>query len=108
MWGSFCQQEPACPHCACPIADFGVCTVALRAVSLLPQAGKPEIILRLSRTLTFLDATWPPGEESGRADEIWLALQVDAALSLHVLQLVDRGEVAVGEDRVAERPEVLG
>jgi hypothetical protein len=67
-----------------------------------------HVILRLSRTLTVLDATRPPVEEGGGADEIQLALEVDAALGLHVLQLVDRREVLVGEDRIAERPEVLG
>jgi hypothetical protein len=31
---------------------------------------------------------------------------MDAALGLHVLQFVERGEVAIDEDRVAERPRV--
>ena len=47
-------------------------------------------------------------EEGSGADEIRLALEVDAALGLHVLQLVDCREVPVDQHRVAERPEVLG
>ncbi len=47
-------------------------------------------------------------EEGGGADEIGLALEDDAPLCLDVFQVVDRREVAVDEDRVAERPEVLG
>lgn len=47
-------------------------------------------------------------EEGGGADEIGPALEDDAPLRLDVFQFVDRREVAVDEDGVAERPEVLG
>jgi len=47
-------------------------------------------------------------EQGGRADEIRASLQRQAAGGLSVLQVVDGGEVAIGEHRVGERPQMLG
>src|SRR5260221_6268463 len=66
------------------------------------------VILIPSRALSFLEALRPPVEQRGRADQIWTGLEGDAALSLRVLAVVDRGEMAVEQGRVGERPEVLG
>src|SRR5258706_8172442 len=66
------------------------------------------MILIPSRALSFLEALRPPVEQRGRADQIWTGLEGDAALSLRVLEVVDRGEMAVEQGGVGERPEVLG
>jgi len=47
-------------------------------------------------------------EQGGGADEIRAGLQRQAAGGLGVLQLVDRGEMVIGERRVGERPQMLG
>ena len=46
-------------------------------------------------------------EQRGGADEIRVSLQRRAAGGLSVLQLVDGGEVAIGERGVGERPQML-
>ncbi len=60
------------------------------------------------RSLSFLDALWPPVEQGGGADEVGPRLKGDAACGLGVLKVVDGGEMAVGERGVGERPEMLG
>src|SRR5258708_15531397 len=60
-----------------------------------------------SETLSFPDALWPPMEPRGRADEVGTGLEGDAACGLHLFEVVERGEVAAGERRIGERPEVL-
>src|SRR5260221_5706363 len=67
-----------------------------------------RLILGPSRALSFLEALRPPVEQRGGADQIWTGLEGDAALSLRVLEVVDRGEMAVEQGRVGERPEGLG
>lgn len=47
-------------------------------------------------------------EEGGRADEVGTRLEGDAAHRLSVFEFVDRGEMAIGQRRVRQRPEVLG
>jgi hypothetical protein len=47
-------------------------------------------------------------EQRGRADEIAAGLPGDAAVGLGVFELVDGGEMTVGQDRVGERPQMLG
>src|SRR5258708_5081750 len=66
------------------------------------------VILIPSRALSFPEALRPPVEAGGGADQIWTGLEGDAALSLRVLEVVDRGEMAGEQGRVGERPEVLG
>ena len=67
-----------------------------------------RVILISSRALSFLDPLRPPMEQGGRADEIGPSLQCHTALGLDVFQLVDGGKVAVDQDGVGERPEMLG
>src|SRR5260221_11026106 len=66
------------------------------------------VILIPSRALSFPEALRPPVEQRGRADQIWTGLEGDAALSLRVLEVVDRGEMAGEQGGGGERPEVLG
>lgn len=47
-------------------------------------------------------------EQCCGTDEIRPGLQGDTALGLDVFELVDGGEVAIGQDGVGQRPEVLG
>jgi hypothetical protein len=47
-------------------------------------------------------------EVRGGADEIGALLQGDAASGLRILQLLDIAEMAIGEGRVGEGPQVLG
>jgi hypothetical protein len=46
-------------------------------------------------------------EQRGRADQIAARLKRNAALGLGSFELVHGGEVAIGQDAVAQRPEVL-
>jgi len=71
--------------------------------------GRDEHLILISlRSLSFLDALGPPMEAGGGANEIGLRLQGDTACGLSVLEIVDRGEMPVGQDGVGERPEMLG
>src|SRR5260221_5935520 len=65
------------------------------------------VILISSRPLSFLDPLGPPVEQGGGADEIAACLQGDTARGLDVFQLVDAGEVAIGQDGVGQRPQVV-
>jgi len=47
-------------------------------------------------------------ERGGRADHVRPVLQFEAAGELGVLQLLDRSEMPVEQDRVGQRPEMLG
>lgn len=47
-------------------------------------------------------------EEGGRADEVGTRPEGDAAHRLGVFEFVDRGEMAIGQRRVRQRPEALG
>ena len=47
-------------------------------------------------------------EEGGGADQVRPGLERDTALGLGVLQVVNRGEMAVGKRGVGERPQVFG
>jgi hypothetical protein len=58
--------------------------------------------------LAFLDPERPPREARGGADEIAALLQGDTASGLRVFQLVEVSEMAVDQDRIGQRPEVLG
>ena len=44
----------------------------------------------------------------GRADLLGVALQLGAAGELRVFEFLDRDEVPIDQDRVGERPQVLG
>ena len=44
----------------------------------------------------------------GRADQVGALLQGQAAGELGILQVVDRGEMAVDQDGVGQRPQMLG
>src|SRR5260221_502779 len=46
--------------------------------------------------------------QRGRPNEVGTRLEGDAARSLGVFELVDRSEMAVGQGRVGQRPQVLG
>ena len=46
-------------------------------------------------------------EARGGADQLGVTLQVGAAGELHLFELLDAREVAVDQDRVGERPQVL-
>ena len=67
-----------------------------------------RLILIQSRSLSFPDALGPPVEPRGRANEVGTRLEGDAARGLGVFEVVDRGEMAVGERGVGQRPEMLG
>jgi hypothetical protein len=58
--------------------------------------------------LEFADALGPPSEGGSGADEVRALLKRDAADSLGLLQVLDGGEVLVGEGGIGQRPEVLG
>ena len=47
-------------------------------------------------------------EAGTRADEVGLAQERRTALGLGVFQLLDNGEVAIGQGRDGERPQMLG
>lgn len=47
-------------------------------------------------------------EEGGGADQVRAGLEGHATCGLRVLQVVNAGEMAVGERRVGQRPQVLG
>lgn len=65
------------------------------------------LILIWPRPLSFRDALWPPVEERRRADQVRTGLERDTAFGLDVFEDIDRGEMAVGEHGVGERPEML-
>ncbi len=46
-------------------------------------------------------------EAGDGADLLGVALQLSAARELDVFELLNRGEMAVDQDRVGERPEML-
>ena len=66
------------------------------------------LILIHPRPLSFPDPLRPPVEPRGRPNEVGTRLEGDAARGLGVLELVDRSEMAVGQGRVGQRPQVLG
>lgn len=47
-------------------------------------------------------------EERGGADEVGTRLEGDAARRLGIFELVNRGEMVIGQRGVRQRPEVLG
>ena len=47
-------------------------------------------------------------KERGGADEVGARLEGDTAQRLRLFEVVDAGEVPVGEHRVGQGPEVLG
>ena len=55
-----------------------------------------------------MDLPGPPVKTRGRLDHIRLPLQRDTVSQLHLLQLLDRGEMLVDEHRIGERPQMLG
>ena len=46
-------------------------------------------------------------EAGGGADLLGVALQLSAARELDIFELLNRGEMAVDQDRVGERPQML-
>src|SRR5215469_11188239 len=66
-----------------------------------------RVILGSSRSLSLLDPLRPPMEASGRADELAVCLEGDAARGLDVFQLLYAGEVPIDQHRVGQRPQVL-
>jgi len=70
--------------------------------------SEEDLILGLSRSSPFGDPTRPPVEEGSGADDIGTRLQSDAALCLDVFQVVDRGEVPIGQYGIGERPKMFG
>lgn len=66
------------------------------------------LILVQSRPLAFPDPLGPPLETCSRANEVGTRLERHTARSLSILQVIDRGEMAVGERSVGQRPEVFG
>ncbi len=68
---------------------------------------RKRFILSLSWSLAFLDAFGPPGEQRGGADEVVTRLQRDAAGGLRIFQVLDAGEVAIGQRGVGQWPEMF-
>jgi hypothetical protein len=66
-----------------------------------------DVILVPSRPLSFPDALRPPREEGGGADALRLALQSDAARGLGVFEVVNRGEMPIGQRGVGQWPQML-
>jgi len=64
------------------------------------------VMQSLVRPFAFEVAELTPIESRGRTDEIGAGLEGDAALGLDLLQLVERGEKVVDENRVSEGPEI--
>jgi hypothetical protein len=60
------------------------------------MSGSPGI-------LPFLDTVRPPGKAGGRADEIGPRLEDTTASELGILEVVDTGEMAVGQRGVGQR-----
>ncbi len=58
--------------------------------------------------MSFLDALRPPVEERGGADQVRASLEGDAALGLSVFELINTGEMAIGERGVGQRPQMFG
>jgi hypothetical protein len=67
-----------------------------------------KVILISPRFLSFSEALWPPVEQGRGADQIRTGLQRHTAGGLGVFEGVDRGKMAVHEDGVGERPQMLG
>jgi hypothetical protein len=66
-----------------------------------------RVILISPRALSFVEALRPPGEARRGADELGIRLQRDTAGSLHVLQLLDAGEMAIHQDRIGQLPQMF-
>src|SRR5579859_855694 len=75
----------------------------------LRVAGNRHIlILAWGRVLEFAEAARPPMKAGRRADEVASGLQRDTACRLGILQVLEGGEVLVGQCRVGQGPQVLG
>jgi hypothetical protein len=77
---------------------------------ILMVRGRRMILLQL-RSLSFFDPLRPPVKPvktGGRANEVGTDLEGDTAGSLGVLQVVNRGEMPIGQRGVGESPEVFG
>ena len=78
----------------------------------MPFSCPPEmlcsLILLQLRSLSFLDPLRPPVETGRRADEVGTGLEGDTAGGLGILQIIDRGEMAIGQCGVGEWPEMFG
>ena len=95
-------------HRGHPIKDF-LARGAAKRIHLEQLPGyAPDLIPISPRCLSFSEALRPPVKERGGAHEIATGLQGDTAGGLDVLQLLDRGEMAVDQDGVGERPQMFG
>lgn len=73
----------------------------------LARVRGDQVILVPPGSLWFLDTLRPPWEERGGADHIGLSLQRDATRGLGILEVVNGGEVTIGQDGIRQRPEML-
>src|SRR5262245_58959831 len=57
--------------------------------------------------MSFMEALRPPRKEGGGAHHLRLGLQRHTVLGLGLLQLLDRGEMAIDQRRIGEGPQML-
>src|SRR5262249_28622956 len=69
--------------------------------------SKCRLISTLSGSLSFSEALGPPVEAGGGANALWLTLEKRAVGQLRVLELLERGEMAVEEWGVGKWPQML-
>ena len=55
-----------------------------------------------------MDLSRPPVKAGGRVNRRRLLLQRGTARQLHLLQLLDTGEMVIDEDGIGQRPQMLG
>src|SRR5260370_27362093 len=122
LWLSLASRASnSCTRAANPARCSRACSYPSRrrAFSAFSAAFSSSSVMRpyyayttsppiLSRSLSFLDALRPPVKAGGGADLLGVALQLGAAGELSVFEFLDRDEVPIDQDRVGERPQVLG
>lgn len=57
--------------------------------------------------MPLVEALRPPVKTGGRANEVGTGLEGDTAGGLGILQVVDRGEMPIGQRGVGEWPEMF-
>jgi hypothetical protein len=82
-------------------------TGSLRRLNRTGARMRSRMILGPSGALSFANALRPPREERRGANTLRLVLEGETARRLRVLQLVNRGKVAIDERGIGERPQVL-
>ena len=72
----------------------------------IPLWGLFSYSFRLG-SLAFSQLPWPPGEQGGRADHLWLLLQYHASRQLRLFQFIDVSKALINQRIIAQLPQML-